>query len=133
MNRIMRPPFFKSNEQNVENKQVENKQVENRQLDDKPTIPFIPKETTTKETTQEVKVDNTSIFQTISIKCENSITIKYRDNYYKFSLAEEKVIPENRRDVVLTNTELNTIREDLTNSINQHLDNQIQELLNSLE
>ena len=62
---------------------------------------------------------------TSTITVENSITLKVRDNYYKFQYSETKtLLPE--ADVI-------DERIKLVGTVNETLDNQIAELLDSFK
>lgn len=142
MNRITKPPFMK---ERVETPQPTQEVVAKVEDVVEPTTTNIPQGIYEPELSTQFKplgaveiCDTLSNkpkpqFQTVSIKCENSITIKYRDNFYKFGLSEEKIIPNDlRNDFVITKEEVENTRKELTDSINKHIDNQIQELIDSM-
>ena len=58
---------------------------------------------------------------------ENSVTIKIKDNYYKFLASETKTVPE---DVIV---DIAAAKQSLADELNTFIDSQITELLDSLK
>lgn len=63
--------------------------------------------------------------KTTTITVENSMTLKLKDNYYKFSFAETREIPQDQ------DIQIELERKDLIDTVNKVLDDQLDDILNS--
>ncbi len=64
--------------------------------------------------------------RTTKITATSRCAIKIKDNYYTLELSEERVMPEE------TEVNLNREYEAIFNSINNEIDNQMQDILDSI-
>ncbi len=135
MNRIQRPPVinqgattsapkFGRPQVNQPEKRVEdvNKVVNEEQVESVNKVVNEPKENTPKPS---VYLDD---FKTKEFTVENSITVKIKDNYYKFQASETKTAPETATDY-----DVGVAKKALANKLNEFLDEQIADLLESFQ
>lgn len=71
------------------------------------------------------RVQTPSMPYTSEYSVENSITVKVKDNYYKFQLSETRTCPEG--------TDIEADKTDTINRLNTALDDQVADLLESLK
>lgn len=64
--------------------------------------------------------------RTTKITATSRCALKVKDNYYTLELSEERVMPEE------TEVDLNREYEAIFNSINNEIDNQMQDILDSI-
>lgn len=101
-----------------------------------PVVKPIKKTNSVKEIKETVEKVLSPLFEVVSIKVENSITLKIKDSFYKFGFAEERTVPtslENKEKLNLNSLErLEYERQNLIDNVNGLIDEQIRDLLGSL-